>query len=182
MSRRSTGFLASRSLERRVPLRGLMTHQLASCCIARLLVLATEDSHKPIVTYIESAGGLISEALNVISTMNGIRSPVATFCRGAVGGAAALIGAHGLKGFRTADPGAHFSLALHPEAEKNGGADSHESYLKLMAQIMAADSGRPESEVMRWLTEGAVFTAQEAMQHGLVDTVAREPVMPKVSL
>src|SRR5579859_2269745 len=115
MSRRSTGFLASRILERRVPLRGHITNQLASCCIARLLVLATEDTHKPIVTYIESSGGSTAEALNVISTMNGIHSPVATFCRGAIGGAAIAIAAHGLKGFRTADPAAHFSLKLESE-------------------------------------------------------------------
>src|SRR6516164_2719248 len=100
MTRRSTGFLASRFLERRVPLRGRITNQLASCCIARLLVLATEHRQKPIVTYIDSPGGSISESLNVISTMNGIQTPVVTFCRGAVGGSAAVIAAHGLKGFR----------------------------------------------------------------------------------
>src|SRR6516225_1288317 len=109
MSRRSTGFLASRFLERRVPLRGRINRQLASCCIARLLVLATEDRQKPIVTYIDSPGGSVSESLNVISTMNGIQTPVVTFCRGLVGGAAVVIAAHGLKGVRIAEPGKKFS-------------------------------------------------------------------------
>ncbi|HZR18172.1 MAG TPA: ATP-dependent Clp protease proteolytic subunit [Verrucomicrobiae bacterium] len=179
MSRRSTGFLASRYLERRVPLRGLITNQLASCCIARLLVLATEETHKPIITYIESSGGSVPEALNVISTMNGIRSPVATFCRGTIGGVSAVIAAHGLKGFRTADPAAHFSLALTSELTKNGREATHESYLKLLVQILASDTAQPESEVHRWLTEGAEFNAQQALHHGLVDSVAREPVLPK---
>jgi ATP-dependent Clp endopeptidase proteolytic subunit ClpP len=179
MSRRSTGFLASRYLERRVPLRGVITNQLASCCIARLLVLATEETHKPIITYIESSGGSVPEALNVISTMNGIRSPVATFCRGSIGGVAAVIAAHGLKGFRTAEPAAHFSLALTSDPSKNGRASAHESYLKLLAQILATDTAQPEPEVLRWLTEGAEFNAQQALQHGLVDSVAREPVLPK---
>jgi ATP-dependent protease ClpP protease subunit len=181
MSRRSTGFLASRYLERRVPLRGLITNQLASCCIARLLVLATEDSHKPIITYIESIGGSVSEALNVISTMNGIRSPVATFSRGPVGGVAAVIAAHGLKGFRTAEPGAHFSLALQNEVRKNSRDSSHESYLKLLVQILANDTAHEESEVLGWLTDGAQFTAQQALQQGLVDIVAREPVLPRIA-
>jgi ATP-dependent Clp protease, protease subunit len=178
MSRRSTGFLASRSLERRVPLRGHLDNQLASCCIARLLVLATEDSHKPIVTYIESNSGSVPEALNVISTMNGIRSPVATFCRGPIGGPAVVIAAHGLKGFRTAEPSAHFSLLLERPSGRNSQPESHESYLKLLAQILASDTGRSEAEVTVWLTEGMVFSAQQALQHGLIDTVGPQPVLP----
>src|SRR5579859_3730581 len=132
MSRRSTGFLASRILERRVPVRGKITNQLASCCIARLLVLATEDRQKPIITYIDSPGGEPAQALGVISTMNGIRSPVVTFCRGSIGGPAAAIAAHGLKGFRAADPGAHFSLKLESDPNGSIGEPSHESYLKLL--------------------------------------------------
>src|SRR6266404_2007395 len=163
MSRRSTGLLASRFLERRVPLRGQITNQLASCCIARLLVLATEDRQKPIVTYIESPGGSVAESLGVISTMNGIRSPVVTFCRGPIGGAAVVIAAHGLKGFRAADAGTHFSLRLHSEHSGNGTIEAHESYLKLLAQILAHDVARPEAEVLGWLTNGAEFSPQDAL-------------------
>jgi ATP-dependent Clp endopeptidase proteolytic subunit ClpP len=179
MAGRSTGFLASRFLERRVPLRGKITKQLASCCIARLLVLATEDRHKPLVTYIDSPGGSAAESLGIISTMNGIRSPVVTFCRGPIGGAAAVIAAHGLKGFRTADPGAHFSLRLQSEPARDGHPETRESYLKLLSQILAQDTGNPEALVLRWLTDGAEFTPQEAIRNGLIDAVAREPLLPK---
>jgi ATP-dependent protease ClpP protease subunit len=144
-----------------------------------LLVLATEDRHKPIITYIESSGGSAPEALNVISTMNGIRSPVATFCRGSIGGAAAVIAAHGLKGFRSADPGSHFSMALEGERARDERGESPESYLKLLAQILAGDTGRPEAEVLRWLIEGAEFNPQEAIKHGLIDSIGRAPVLPK---
>lgn len=178
MSRRSTGFLASRSLERRVPLRGHLDNQLASCCIARLLVLATEDTHKPIVAYIESSSGLVSEALNVISTMNGIRSSVATFSRGLVSGPAVIIAAHGKKGFRTAEPTAKFSLLLD-KSRKNDDSESHESYLKLLVQILASDTARSEAEVMRWFTQGAVFSAGQAVEQGLIDAVSREPLLPR---
>jgi ATP-dependent Clp protease protease subunit len=165
-------------LERRVPLRGQITNQLASCCIARLLVLATEDTHKPIVTYIESPGGSIPEALNVISTMNGIRSPVATFCRGSIGGAAVVIAAHGKKGFRIAHPAAHFSLDLSITGCKNGEIEAKESYLKMLAQILGADTGRPELEVARWLNDGMLFTAEQALEHGLIDAIAAQPILP----
>jgi ATP-dependent Clp endopeptidase proteolytic subunit ClpP len=181
MAGRSTGLLTSRSLERRVPLRGKLTKQLASCCIARLLVLATEDQHKPIITYIDSPGGSVAESLGIISTMNGIHSPVATFCRGLVGGVAAIIAAHGKKGFRTIDPGAHFSLRLENDYSTDGSSETHESYLKLLAQILAEDTAQPQAQVLRWLSEGAEFNAQQAVQNGLVDVVGREPVLPKAS-
>jgi ATP-dependent protease ClpP protease subunit len=178
MSRRSTGFLASRSLERRVPLRGHLDNQLASCCIARLLVLATENNDKAIITYIESSSGLVPEALSVISTMNGIRTPVATFSRGLISGPAVMIAAHGKKGFRTAEPTAKFSLMLD-KSGKNFDPESHESYLKLLVQILASDTARSETEVMRWFTQGAVFSAGQAVEHGLIDVIGREPTVPK---
>ena len=179
MSRRSTGLLANRSLERRVPLRGKLTNQLASCCIARLLVLATEDRQKPIITYIDSPSGLVSEALGIISTMNGIRSPVVTFCRGSVGLAAAVVAAHGLKGFRSADSGAVFSFKSHGDVVHQYAAQTHESYLKLIAQVLADDTGRPLEEVLQWFEAGRHFSAQEAVSHGLIDVVASAPVLPK---
>jgi ATP-dependent Clp endopeptidase proteolytic subunit ClpP len=179
MAGRSTGLLASRSLERRVPLRGKITKQLASCCIARLLVLATEERHKPIITYIESQGGSVAESLGVISTMNGVQSPVATFCRGSIGGVAAVIAAHGKKGFRSADPGAHFSLKLCNEHSTENPADIHESYLKLLSQILAEDTAQPEALVLRWLAEGAEFSPQEAIRNGLIDSISSKPLMPK---
>lgn len=158
-----------------MPLRGRINRELASCCIARLLVLAAEDRQKPVITYIDSPTGSVAEALGIISTMNGIHSPVVTFCRGPIGLAGTVIAAHGLKGFRVADPAAHFNLRLHPEA----GQDEHESYLKLLAQILAQDSKNPEAQVMQWLSEGAQFSAPEAVRHGLIDAVAREPLLPK---
>ena len=122
----------------------------------------------------------MAESLGVISTMNGIQSPVATFSRGVIGGVAVVISAHGKKGFRTADPGAHFSLRLRTEFSADVPVD-HESYLKLLAQILAEDTTQPEPQVLRWLTEGAEFSAQEAIRNGLVDTIGREPLLPKVS-
>ena len=175
MAGRSTGLLASRSLERRVPLRGKLNRELASCCIARLLVLATEDRHKPVITYIDSPAGSVPEALGIISTMNGVHSPVVTFCRGPIGLAGALIAAHGLKGFRSAHPAARFHLQLDAETAK----DEHESYLKLLAQTLAQDTNNSEDQVMRWLAEGTQFSAPEAVRHGLIDIVAGEPLLPR---
>ena len=131
--------------------------------------------------YIDSAGGSVSQSLNVISTMNGIQTPVVTFCRGVVGGPAAVIAAHGLKGFRIAEPGTQFSLNLQNDSSRNGHSHHHESYLKLLVQIFAADTAKPEPEILRWLAEGAQFSAKEAMQNGLIDSIAGEPLLPEGS-
>jgi len=121
----------------------------------------------------------VAQSLGVISTMNGIQNPVAIFCRGSIGGAAVVIAAHGKKGFRTADPGAHFSLKLQSDHSIDTPLDTHESYLKLLAQILAEDTTQPEALVLRWLTQGADFNAQEAIRNGLIDTIGRDPLLPK---
>jgi ATP-dependent protease ClpP protease subunit len=142
-------------------------------------VLSTEDRDKPVIIYVDSLGGSVAESLSIISTMNGIHSPVLTFCRGAVVGVASVITAHGLKGFRTADPTAHFSLRLQSERPDNGRPEAHESYLKMLTQVLAEDTGQPESQVLQWLTQGAEFSAQEAIRNGLIDVISREPLLPK---
>ena len=135
MARISTGLLTSAGLERRLTLRGRLTKPIAACCIARLLVLATEDHRQPIIAYIDSGGGLASETLGIISTMNGIRCPVITFCNGQAAGPALVIAAHGLKGFRVAVQGARFSFKLLAETSRGRKAGDIESTLRLLAEI-----------------------------------------------
>ncbi len=175
MRRPSTGLLTANDQERRVTLRGRISKAVASCCIARLLVLATEDRRHPIVTYIDSSGGSLRQALAVISTMNGIRCPVASFCHGQVGAPAALIAAHGLRGFRTATPAARFSFKV---AESSGRDAEDRALLPLLADVLARDSGRPAAEVLGWLMQGVEFTPEQALQHGLIDTIAASPKLP----
>jgi ATP-dependent Clp protease, protease subunit len=181
MTRRSTGLLTSTVRERRVPLRGRITKQIACCCIARMLVLATEDRQRPIVTYIDSPDGSISQSLAVRSTMDGIKCPVATFCRGQIGIAGILIGSHGMKGARTASTSCVISLALVEEASSRNGDAGGEPYLQLVAEALARDTHRSETEVQGWLRQKVRFTAQEALAHGLIDHIAEAPVVPKTA-
>jgi ATP-dependent Clp protease protease subunit len=179
--RRSTGSLTANVQARHVLLRGRITRQVASCSIARLLVLATDRQHQPILVNIDSPGGSIFESLGVISTINGIRCPVATFCQGQVGGTAAAIAAHGLKGYRAAPPQARFSLKLLEPSQPRRGNTGSESFLHLLADTLAADTGKPAAEVMRWLEEGIEFSAQEAQGRGLIDLISAHPVLPPVT-
>ena len=177
--RPSTGLLVATGQERRAPLRGPLTKQTASCCIARILVLAAEDPERAVVTYIaDSTGGVAAESLVVISTMNGVRSPIVTFCRGTIGWPAAVIAAHGLKGFRAAAPGTCFSFKDLPGADPAGKTSGPGSSLSLLAETVAADAQKRPADVLKWLKEGAVFSAEEALRNGLIDSISANPVLP----
>src|SRR5436190_8565587 len=174
MSRPSTGLLIAAGQERRVPLRGRISKPIASCCIARLLVLATEDPQLPIVTYIDSPAGSVSEALTVISTMNGIHCPVVTFCYGQAIGPAAVIAAHGMKGFRIGAPNSRFSFKGITAPAKGQDLIEFESALVILGDILAGDVKRSKQQVLKWFKEGAQFTAQEAIANGLIDSISNQ--------
>lgn len=158
------------------PIRGPITKQIAACCIARLLVFATEDNERPVLLTVESPGGPVQDALQVISTMNGIKTRVATFVRGNVVGTAAVIAAHGLRGYRIAAPNAKISLLAVPQDSAHH--QREQALLPLLAASLAKDTGKSEAVALRWLREGAHFTAAEALQQGLIDRISERPVLP----
>ena len=176
---RSTGLLVGVGRERSVILRGKLTRQLAACCIARLIVLGTENFTEPIVIYIDSPGGSVADALPVLSTLSGLKSPIATFCTRQAGGPALAIACAGMAGCRAvvADARLFFSP---PRASKSDGAlGGDERFLHILTERVAADTGIPENEVHAWLERGAQFTPQEALAFGLIDSISEKPVLPK---
>ena len=178
MAGRSTGLLTSASHERRVPLRGRITKQIAACCIARLLVLATEHNEQPIVMYIDSPGGAVAESLPILSTMRGIRCPIVTYCPHDVSNTAAIIAACGLSRYRAAAPNVKFSFTPLTGSGQKVRSDS--KFLHILTGILVETTNKPEVEVLKWLTQGAQFTAQQAVVNGLIDLVSPSPVLPTV--
>lgn len=170
---KSTGVLTGVLHSRRVPLRGLITERIASCCINRLLVLAADNRRQPIVIDVESPGGSVRDALSIIRTVNGITCPVATFSRGYVGGAAVMIAAHGKRGYRVVMPGTRFQFAPGLVPSPNGNEPWHS-----VLQILTTDSGHPEPEIEKWLRLGAEFDPARAMASGLVDVIGTKPLFP----
>jgi ATP-dependent Clp protease, protease subunit len=181
-TRPSTGRLTSPAQERGVALRGRITRVIASCCIARLVVLASEGAHNPIVIHIDSPGGSPAEAMSILSTMNGIRCPVVTFCRGEVSGPAAIVASHGLRGYRVAAPGCRFSLKVTgPKETSRREALIAEPLLPLLAEILVKNTRQRHEEILDLLTAGMPFGPQEALQMGLIDAIAAEPIFPKMT-
>ena len=174
--RPSTGRLISPTQERRVVLRGKITKVIASCCIARLVVLAAEDQEQPIIVHIDSPGGSASEAIGILSTMNGIRCPVLTFCRGQASGPAAVIAAHGQSGQRSAVLSTRFSLRLSCFSDHN--QSNFESLLGLLVESLSKDTHRPVEEVLQWFKTGLDLNPQDAIKRGLLDTVTNTAPSP----
>ena len=176
MRRPSTGSLTTGGKERVFPLRGRITRQLCGCCIARLLVFATEDRSRPVLLLIDTSGGQISSALSIISTMNGIHTPIATFFGPSVEGTGVVIGSHGLRGFRVAPSGARLSFkALSAEA---AASEEAASMLPMLAEVLAKDTRQSEARVLGWLRDGAEFDAQQALEAGLIDSISSSPILP----
>jgi ATP-dependent Clp protease protease subunit len=167
--------------ERRVALRGQLTRVVASCCIARLVVLAAEDQRDPIFVHIDSPGGSIAEAMGILSTMNGIRCPVITFCRREAMGPAAIIAAHGLRGYRAAAPGCRFSLKISTSGPNGRSSVNLDSLVSLLAEVLTKDARKRQDQVLAWLKSGAEFSAQEAVAMGIIDVISSEPVLPKAT-
>src|SRR5207248_3145744 len=123
--------------------------------------------------------GSITEAMGILSTMNGIRCPVITFCRREVMGPAAIIAAHGLPGYRTAAPGCRFSLRL-------SGANKRSNYnlnslAAVLAEVLTKDARKEQEKVLGWLKNGGEFGVQEALGMGIIDAIANEPILPKTA-
>src|SRR5262249_22939496 len=153
---------------------------IASCCIARLVVLASEDPQRPIVIHIDSPGGSPAEAMSILSTMKGIRCPVVTFCRGEVFGPAAIIASKGSRGYRVAAPGCRFSLRITGPKEARGRETAKvEPLLPLLTEILVKNTRQRQEEVLALLTTGTPFGAQDALRMGLIDAIAGEPIFPR---
>ena len=158
------------------PLRGRLTKILGSCCIARLLVFSTEDRAKPILVRVESTGGPISAVLPLLSTMNGIHAPIATFLGNSVEGTAIVVGANAMKGCRVATLQTRLSFrSLAEQIDR----DPREAQLApMLVEILAGATGKPVSVAEKWVYGGAEFTAAQAMEAGLIDVISPQPVLP----
>jgi ATP-dependent protease ClpP protease subunit len=176
MRRPSTGLLTTSGKERVFPLRGRITRQLCGCCIARLLVFATEDRSRPILLHIDSTGGQISTALSILSTMNGIHTPIATFIEPAAEGTAIVIGTHGLRGFRVAPPDVHLSFKTF--AEEVAVDNQMAALLPLLVEVLANDTKQSEACVTGWLRNGVEFNARQALELGFIDQISAGPKLP----
>jgi len=142
----------------------------------RVLFLAAEAPGEPIRMEITSPGGLLAESMDVVRIMGRVACPVDTLSQGLVGGIATVIAASGTPGYRAALPTCRFSLAFEGTALVGAlGTAQTDPVAQQVVDTLLARAGQGRDQVLRWLAEGAEFTAEAARAAGLIDFIVPVP-------
>jgi ATP-dependent Clp protease protease subunit len=158
---------------------------VANALIAQLLHLEADAPDREINLYINCEGGDLTSMLAVYDTMQYVRAPVVTTCVGQAIAAGAVLLAAGAPGRRAVLP--HARLVLHQPAARGQGAIPDlilqaDEVVRVRAEIedvLSAHTGQSVQRLREDTDRDRVFTAQAALQYGLVDEVLErrsEPV------
>lgn len=149
----------------------------ANAICAQMLLLNAEDPHKDIYLYINSPGGSIDAGMAIFDTMQWISNDVATVAMGLAASMGQFLLTAGAKGKRYALP--HARILMHQPSGGIGGtasdikiqAEQSVHLKKLMAELIARNSGRTVEEITRDSDRDRWFTAEQALSYGLIDHV-----------
>jgi ATP-dependent Clp protease, protease subunit len=168
----------SRLLNERIIFLGTpIDDQIANLVVAQLLHLESDDPDKDISLYINSPGGSIYSGLAIYDTMRFIKPDVATMCVGVAMSMGSLLLAAGAKGKRACLPNSRI-LIHQPSAGFEGQSTDIEIHareiLNMRAridEIYAEHTGKATEEVRTDMERDRFFTAEQALEYGLVDKV-----------
>jgi ATP-dependent Clp protease protease subunit len=168
----------SRLLNERIIFLGTpIDDQVANLVVAQLLHLESEDPEKDISVYINSPGGSIYSGLAIYDTMQFIKPDVATMCVGVAMSMGSLLLAAGAKGKRATLPNSRI-LIHQPSAGFEGQSTDIEIHAREILnvraridQIYAEHTGLSEEQVRSDMERDRFFTAEQALEYGLVDKV-----------
>jgi ATP-dependent Clp protease protease subunit len=150
---------------------------VANTLIAQLLHLEAESPEQEINLYINCEGGDLPSMLAVYDTMQFIQAPVATFCVGQAIAVGAVLLAAGAAGRRAVLP--HARVVLHQPAARGQGpipdlilqADEVVRMRADIESILSRHTGQSAETLRHDTDRDRVFTAQAALEYGLVDQV-----------
>ncbi|RJO79247.1 ATP-dependent Clp protease proteolytic subunit [Nocardia panacis] len=150
---------------------------VANALIAQLLHLESESPDRDINLYINCEGGDLSAALAVYDTMQHIHAPVHTTCVGQAVAVGAVLLAGGAPGARAMLP--HARIVLHQPAARGQGtipdliiqADELVRMRSEIETVLARHTGQTIERLRHDTDRDRVFTADAAIEYGLVDRV-----------
>jgi len=168
----------SRLLNERIIFIGTpIDDQVANLVVAQLLHLESSDPDKDISIYINSPGGSIYSGLAIYDTMNFIKPQCQTICVGIAMSMGSLLLTGGAPGKRFALPNSRI-LIHQPSAGFEGQSTDIEihareilSIRKRTDEIYAKHTGQTEEQVHRDMERDRFFTAEQAVEYGLIDRV-----------
>ena len=175
----------SRLLDERIVFLGQpIDDEVANLIVAQLLHLESVDPDAPIQLYVNSPGGVAYAGLAIYDTMQHVRCDVHTTCAGIAMSAAALVLAGGAKGRRSSLPNGR--ILIH---QPSGGFQGQQTDIGIHAaevlelrarldEIFALHTGRPLEQVNADMERDRFFTAQAALQYGLIDRIVGDNGTP----
>jgi ATP-dependent Clp protease protease subunit len=151
----------------------------ANDVMAQLLTLESMDPDRDIQIYINSPGGSFTALTAIYDTMRFVKPDIQTIAMGQAASAAAVILAAGTPGKRLALPNAR--IIIHQPAMMDGGY-AQASDVEIQAneilrmrtwleETLARHSKRTEEQVRDDIERDKIFTAEQALEYGLVDQV-----------
>ncbi|MBO0824357.1 MAG: ATP-dependent Clp protease proteolytic subunit [Actinobacteria bacterium] len=150
---------------------------VANVVMAQLLHLEAASPDLEISLYINSPGGSFSALTAIYDTMCYIRPEVATICMGQAASAAAVLLAAGAPGKRAVLR--HAKVLLHQPSSQSQGtlpdlAIQAKELVRVRAEvdeILSEHTGHPVSKIRDDTDRNKTFSAQEAVDYGLADSV-----------
>ena len=158
---------------------------VANLVVAQLLHLQSADPDKDISLYINSPGGSVYAGLAIYDTMQFIKPDVQTICVGMAMSMGAVILAGGTPGKRSVLP--HSRVLIH---QVSGGYQGQGTDIEIHArealalrkridEIYAKHTGQSEERVHNDMERDRYFTAQQAVDYGLVDRIVESRNTPQ---
>jgi len=158
-------------------LSGHIEPDVADSIIGQLLFLESQDPDANIYLYINSPGGNVISGLAIYDIMQYIEPPVCTICVGQANSMAAVLLSSGAKHRRFIYP--HAEVMIHKvsagyygkEPDIEISANRIKALNKTLVGILARNTGKTLDELMQETDRDNFFTADEAVEFGLVDEV-----------
>ena len=170
--------LTARLLQQRIIVLGTeVDDRIANRLCAELLLLSAEDPGRDISLYINSPGGSVSAGLAIYDTMRLIPNDVATVATGFAASMGQVLLTVGSPGKRYALPNAR--IMMHQPSAGIGGttadiaiqAENLEHMKRVIERINAERTGQPRETIERDSDRDRWFTADQALEYGMVDAI-----------
>ena len=170
--------LATRLLYQRIIVLGAQVDdKIANRLCAELLLLSAEDPRSDISLYINSPGGSVSAGMAIYDTMQLIPNDVRTLAMGLAGSMGQFLLCAGAAGKRFSLP--HAQVLMHQGSAGFGGtaadveiwAEQLDRTGKMMIRLISKHTGQPEDKVEADSLRDRWFSAQEALDYGIIDHI-----------
>ena len=152
---------------------------IANQLAAQMLLLSAEDPKRDIHLYINSPGGSVTAGMAIYDTMQFIDCDVATYGMGLAASMGQFLLTAGTKGKRYALP--HARIMMHQPSSGMGGSASDIKIQaqqslhikKVLLELIAEHTGQPVEQIENDADRDRWFTADQALEYGLVDQVIK---------